>query len=205
MIAHAAVDDGWYTATTHFAQDTAWLREPMLLFSDYGVVVFGVLMVIAWRSAYRGSRITVMSVLWAPGAVVLAYAISNLLKLIIREPRPCQALHGVVTVAPCDPVTDYSFPSNHAVIVAAAAVVILVMHRGLGVLAVVLAVVMGISRVYVGAHYPHDVLAGYLLGGVVAALVVVVVAKWTHGELPRPRAVHEGSEGAERGVPRVRG
>ena len=202
MIALAAFDDGWYTATTDFAQQTQWLQEPMRLYSDYGVVFFGVLMVLAWRLANRGAPMTWRSVLWPPAAVLIAYAVSNLVKIIVREPRPCLALHGVLTVAPCDFATDYSFPSNHAVIVAAAAVVIAVMHRGLGMLAVLLAVVMGYSRVYVGAHYPHDVLAGYLLGAAIA-LAAVVVAKRAHGELLRPRAVHERGQGTERGTPRV--
>lgn len=194
------IDDGWYTATIGFAQATPWLQEPMVLFSDYGVVLFGVLLVLAWRSAYRGRPATVKSVLWAPAAILVAYAISNLVKIVVREPRPCLALRGIVTVAPCDFATDYSLPSNHAVIVAAAAVVIMVLHRGLGVLAVVLALLMGVSRVYVGAHYPHDVLIGFLLGAVVA----VVIAQWAHREVLRPRPAHEGTEGAERGAPRAR-
>ncbi|TDQ00662.1 undecaprenyl-diphosphatase [Labedaea rhizosphaerae] len=203
MIALAAIDDGWYSATIDFAQRTPWLQEPMVLYSDYGVVLFGALMVLAWRLANKGAPVTWKTVLWPPATVLVAYAVSNLVKIIVREPRPCLALHGVVTVAPCDFATDYSFPSNHEVIVAAAAVVIMILHRGLGVLAVLLAVVMGYSRVYVGAHYPHDVLAGFLLGAVVAGVLAVVVAKWPDGELLRSRPADQGSERAERGVPRI--
>jgi undecaprenyl-diphosphatase len=191
------IDDSWYTAMIRFAQDTPWLQEPMELYSDYGVVLFGVLLVLAWRSANRGTPVTVKSVLWAPAAILVAYGISNLVKIAVREPRPCLVLQGIVTVAPCDFATDYSLPSNHAVIVAAATVVILVLHRGLGVLAIGLALVMGVSRVYVGAHYPHDVLIGFLVGAVVA----VVIAQWAHREVLRPRPAHQGTEGAERGAP----
>lgn len=44
----------------------------------------------------------------------------------------------------------------------------------MGSWALVFAVLMGISRVYVGAHYPHDVLAGFVVGAGIGALGLVV-------------------------------
>lgn len=59
----------------------------------------------------------------------------------------------------------------------AVAVGLLFVNRRLGVLATVLALLMAMTRVYVGAHFPADVLAGLVLGGLVAAIV----------QLPAPR------------------
>lgn len=72
------------------------------------------------------------------------------------EVRPCNALH--IVVLHCN--TDAGVPSDHAVMAGAATVGLWLVQRQLGVLAVLAAAVMGFARVYVGAHYPQDVLAG---------------------------------------------
>jgi membrane-associated phospholipid phosphatase len=63
---------------------------------------------------------------------------------------------------------DYSFPSNHATLAGAVAVGVLLVNRRLGVLAGIAALAMAASRVYIGIHYPHDVLAGLALGAAAA-------------------------------------
>jgi undecaprenyl-diphosphatase len=65
---------------------------------------------------------------------------------------------------------DASFPSDHASAGFAIAVVLLVTHRRLGALALAFAVVMSYARVYIGDHYPGDVLAGAAIGVVVGAI-----------------------------------
>lgn len=66
--------------------------------------------------------------------------------------------------------TDYGFPSNHAAVAVAVVAGLLFSSRRLGWLAVALAVLMAGARVYVGVHYPADVLAGLTLGGGIAAV-----------------------------------
>ena len=69
-----------------------------------------------------------------------------------------------------DKTTDFSFPSDHATVAGAVAVGLLFANRRWGIVAAVLAALMAFTRVYVGAHYPGDVLAGLALGGLVAAI-----------------------------------
>lgn len=71
--------------------------------------------------------------------------------------------------------TDFSFPSDHATMAGAVAVGLLLANRRWGIPAAVAAALMAFTRVYVGAHYPSDVLAGLALGGSVAALGHVAV------------------------------
>jgi undecaprenyl-diphosphatase len=104
--------------------------------------------------------------------------VDALLKLVVREDRPCRSLH-VVTLEACPGPGDWSFPSNHAAIAAAAVVALLFVSRRLGALACVVAVAMAVSRVWVGAHYPHDVVAGVVVGGLVALGLMTLVRRRT--------------------------
>ena len=63
---------------------------------------------------------------------------------------------------------DPSFPSDHATGGFALAVAVFLYDRTIGTLLLVLATVLAFTRVYVGTHYPADVLAGALIGGAVA-------------------------------------
>lgn len=105
-------------------------------------------------------------------AVLGADLMQNVIKAIVNRPRP--------TVAHLEHVTSSSFPSGHATQSSAVAVAIVLLARGRPrrelaaatfVAALVIAAV-ATSRVYLGVHYPTDVLAGILLGaawGVTAA------------------------------------
>jgi membrane-associated phospholipid phosphatase len=66
---------------------------------------------------------------------------------------------------------DFSFPSDHATAVGAVAVGLLLVRPRLGAIAAALALLLAFTRVYVGVHYPGDVLAGLVLGGAVAVAV----------------------------------
>lgn len=106
----------------------------------------------------------------APATVVLAYGCSELLKSLVDEERPCREAVTILA-ARCPPTGDWSFPSNHATIAGALATAVLLLSPRWGLLAAPLALLAAFSRVFVGVHYPHDVLAGLLLGLAVTLLV----------------------------------
>jgi len=68
--------------------------------------------------------------------------------------------------------TNSSLPSSHAVGAAAVAVLVSKRHGRLGILAWLVALWIGVSRVYLGRHYPTDVLSGFLLGAIVSWIVL---------------------------------
>jgi membrane-associated phospholipid phosphatase len=87
---------------------------------------------------------------------------------------PC--LSGIAVLGTCG--KDFSFPSDHAVMAGATAAGILLVTRGLlAWVAVLAALALAFSRVYIAAHYPHDVLAGLLLGAAVSVLGYLMVRR----------------------------
>jgi undecaprenyl-diphosphatase len=90
-----------------------------------------------------------------------------ILKWIIARPRPTSDM-GVYVLA--DP-GNYSFPSTHATVSFAFAYICTVVEPKLRVLVYTFAVVISLSRIYLGVHYPSDILAGALLGTGVGMIV----------------------------------
>lgn len=157
----------WFLDVNHLARATAWLHAPVRTYADFGVVLFaGLLLVSWWLARGEGDLRRVTAALWAPVGALLALGVNQFLAAAVSEPRPYTVLpHALVLVSRSG---DPSFPSDHAVMAGAVAAGVWLAHRRLGVVAAVLAVLMAFARVYVGAHFPLDVLAGLVVGGVVA-------------------------------------
>ena len=73
--------------------------------------------------------------------------------------------------------SDFSFPSGHTLASFESATVLLIANRRLGVYAMVLAVIIALSRIYLFMHYPSDVLFGALLGVGIGFLATYIVNK----------------------------
>ena len=72
-------------------------------------------------------------------------------------------------------LSDYSFPSGHTLASLEGATVLLIRDKRLGIPAMIAAILVALSRLYLYVHYPTDVLAGALLGILFAFLGVWVV------------------------------
>jgi undecaprenyl-diphosphatase len=95
-------------------------------------------------------------------AAGLALALSQPLKRLCRRSRPASGPGGFAALVEIPDA--FSFPSGHTAVAFAIAVALSQEGNGLGLLALGLATGIGISRIYLGAHYPLDVAAGVLLG-----------------------------------------
>ncbi|WP_369203005.1 phosphatase PAP2 family protein [Streptomyces sp. PU-14G] len=157
------------------SQGPGWLGGLFELATEATLVALGLLLlwtgVRAWRT--RDPVLGTGAVLTGIGTSV-AYALSEGLKLVADEERPCRALTGTDPLAECPPTGDWSFPSNHATLAAALAVGLALTRPRLAAVTLPLAVAAALLRVLVGVHYPHDVLAGAVLGTVVMVAALSV-------------------------------
>ncbi|MER7464145.1 phosphatase PAP2 family protein [Streptomyces sp. NPDC097981] len=166
---------GLYRNITDSAHSApGWLQSAFEVWTEYGLLLFGLLFIAVWWRARTedGPRGVALAVL-APLATAVAYVGSEVVKSAVHEERPCRAVAGAAaSLVACPAPGDWSFPSNHSAIAGAAAVALAFAVRRLALLTVPLALLMAFSRVFVGVHYPHDVMVGLLLGGSLAALFV---------------------------------
>ena len=151
-----------------FAGMHAALDASMVAITQFGVPLIVALVVLQWWSG--PDRALVRHTAVSAGlAVLLGLAVNQVILLFVHRPRPYDMGVTQLLIARS---ADWSFPSDHATVVAAivAAFGIQRFHHRASALGV-LALLVCLSRVYVGTHYVTDVLGGAAVG-IVAAHVV---------------------------------
>ena len=201
------MDRNWYLDVNRFAVHTAAAHPFMKFMAVYAVGLFAVLLLIAWWFARSSSHATrgVAAAGWTGLGTLLAVGVNQIIAHAVRRPRPFVTLRGVeVLVAKAH---DYSFPSDHAVTAGAVTAGLWIVAfygptalRRLALMSTVLAIAVGFARVYVGAHYPTDVLAGLVVGAAIVGIgwvllrgvLIGLTSRIAHVSLLRPLVIAHG-------------
>ncbi len=116
-----------------------------------------------------------MMIIQAVFAFMTAEIIGKLLGKLHLNYQPFAVLPDVNKLA--DHVVDNSFPSDHTILFFSICVSVKLVHKKVGLLLLVIAFCVGISRIWVGVHYPFDVATGALIGSISALFSYWIVPK----------------------------
>ncbi|MCF3964078.1 phosphatase PAP2 family protein [Streptomyces fuscigenes] len=191
----------------------SWFDRAVAFFGDYGILLALVVVVLAcWlavrrRGSVRDSVSAVAGLLWAPLAAGAALLLNVPVRGFVGRPRPFVDHKGVDVLLSGQ--HGFSFVSGQATLAMAVGVGLFVVHRKYGLVAIGLAVLEGFTRVYLGVHYPTDVIGGFALGTAVALLLTpvamavltplasAVAASGRFGRLVRSRRAGAGGDATE--------
>lgn len=133
-----------------------------------GVFWYGLMATLALLGGWHG----VQAAAHMAATGVAALLLYKLLKRWTRRPRPFRACPGVIARMP--PLDEFSFPSGHTLQAVGFTLVALAYYPALAPLLLSFTVLVAISRVVLGLHYPSDVLAACAIGGALGALSLYV-------------------------------
>lgn len=135
----------------------SWIGNNGLLW-----IVVGLALLLFRRTRHGGADTLV--------ALAVGFLINNvLIKNLVARVRPYDAIEGLLAIVPH--LNDWSFPSGHTCASFAAATALALAFGKPGAWSFVPAVAIAISRLYVGVHYPSDVIVGAMIGAGVAFCV----------------------------------
>lgn len=115
-------------------------------------------------------------------ALALSFLVNNLIiKNLVARIRPYEVIEGLKLIT--HRASDYSFPSGHTANTCVVAVVIYMLTpKKAGIPVLIFAGLMGLSRIYLGVHYPSDVVFGFLNGAVIGILTAVLGRKMIYNK-----------------------
>ena len=138
---------------------------------DEGLIWIFIGFAMCFAKKYRRAGVTVLL------ALLINLIVGNLtLKPLVARIRPYEYIDGIKLLI--ETPTDFSFPSGHSFSSFAAAYSVFLFHKKEGIILLILALIIAVSRLYIYVHFPTDVLTGAFLGITVAYLSKYIINRF---------------------------
>jgi len=137
--------------------------------SAYLITAAGLFLLISNRKKLKSLGFMILS------GLAVSETVSTILKGVFARPRPAFVIENIRLL--CHKSYTGSFPSGHTTLFFTVAAIIVSAYPRTAPIVFALAIVAGFSRVYVGAHFPTDVIAGAVLGLLIGGIIAYIWRK----------------------------
>ena len=135
-----------------------------------------VLVLILLGLAFKNWKMTLVALISAGTASLI---VKRIILFFIQRPRPYMVLSEAHTLISKSASESFqAFPSGHALFFFALAMAVYFYHKKWGIVFFIGAALMGLARIFVGVHWPSDILAGAILGVATACVIRALYVKY---------------------------
>lgn len=163
-----------FRAINDLGKQYSFLNSAMVFLAEYMVYILGLIIIAYW---FTGSRKGRMRVIQAMIAFVIAEVIGKIAGKLYFNYQPFAVLPDVNKLV--DHAVDNSFPSDHTILFFSICFSFWLVRKKKGWLWLILAFCVAISRIWVGVHYPFDVVIGALIGCITALFAYWFVPRFS--------------------------
>lgn len=141
------------------------------IFLSYLFTYLLIFLLIIWAIFVSQKKMFNFSLLFLSG--ISAWLVANILKITMKVNRPFVDL-GIIPLRLED---GFSFPSQHMAVFTALSVALFLINKKVGFVFLIIAILIGLSRIVVGVHYPLDILGGLFVGALVGFIFIKIFKK----------------------------
>lgn len=149
-----------------------YLNDSFVFLAEYTVYIFALIVLIRWFSRNQKDRIMIIC---ASLSFVMSEILGKLAGVLHSNKQPFAVLPDVNQLI--EKAVDNSFPSDHTILFFSFCITFAIFHKKTGFIWILLACLVGFSRIWVGVHYPADVIAGAMISTLTAFLIYATLAK----------------------------
>lgn len=169
------MDKNLFRAINQFTGQYRCLDLIMIMISKKLRYLFAFILLIMWFRNNYYRRI----VSFAGISAIITFFLTSVIKLFYFKPRPFSKKR-VNLLPPVPSKKNSTFPSKHTTLAFSVAISVLFYKLTLGSILSILAFLAGLSRIWMGQHYPSDIIGSALIGSIVAACVNFTSSFWEH-------------------------
>lgn len=173
------IDYQLFKLVNQFAGQSDVLDQLVIYFSKFGPILFVAVFIGLWFKQTGNQYENRKLVLFALMIAAITIVFNKVIELSFFRERPF--VNYDVNLLSDKSHDDPSFPSNHAGGAFALAIAMFWKHRKAGIIFLMFALFMALSRLYIGVHFPLDVTVGALI-----ALIVALIIIWQQGLFEKP-------------------
>jgi len=165
----SSIDYTLFRVINNLAGRSHTLDVVMIDLAKYSPLVYAGALALLWLTwKLRNQR----AALFAGISALVALGLGQIVGYAFPRDRPYLAHHVslLITHSP-----DTSFPSDHTTLAFAVAIAVWKFNRRAGITLLIFGVLVAVARVFVGAHYPGDVIGGAVLGAITSLIILRLV------------------------------